>query len=112
MSEAACRQATPEEAAAAAEGRLAASPTAGARGTRYRSKDPGPVPCSLLGVKQIRDKGTMGPGSGEELVNPSKWLKAHEREPQLPQRESGRARVVAGTGALAWLSDCYLPSWL
>lgn len=49
--------------------------------------DPRTVPCSLLGDKTIRARGTMGPGSGEELVSSSKWLKAHEKEQQLPPRE-------------------------
>lgn len=58
----------------------------------YRSQHPGAVdprrvPCSALGIKDIRSKATMGTGSGEELVSTSKWLKAHEKEPQLPQRE-------------------------
>ena len=30
----------------------------------------------------------MGPGSGEELVSTTKFLKAHEREPRLPDRAS------------------------
>lgn len=70
-----------------------------ARPPLYRSKHPptAPVPCSLLGVKQIRNKGTMGPGSGEELVNTSKWIKAHEHEPELPQRECAVGRL-AGVG--------------
>lgn len=55
---------------------------------RLRSKDVGPVPCSLLGVKEVRARGTMGPGSGEELVSTTKFLKAHEREPRLPDRAS------------------------
>ena len=66
---------------------------AGAPASRSRhggALDPRAVPCSLLGVKKVRSAATMGPASGEELVSPSKWLRAHEREPQLPQRESRR----------------------
>jgi hypothetical protein len=49
--------------------------------------DPRTVPCSLLGEKTIRARRTMGPGSGEQLVSAEKWLKAREKEPQLPTRE-------------------------
>lgn len=42
----------------------------------------------------------MGPGSGEELVSTSNWLKAHEHEPRLPQpakpalKERRKAQLV------------------
>ena len=59
----------------------------------YRSSHPGRVnprrvPCSELGVREHRAKATMGPCSGEEMVSAAKWLRAHEKEPQLPQRET------------------------
>lgn len=49
--------------------------------------NPRSVPCSELGVRNIRAAGTMGPGSGEALVSPDRFLRAHEREPALPLRE-------------------------
>ena len=59
----------------------------------HRSKHPGAVspkavPCSSLGVKTVRAAATMGPGSGALLVSPDRFLRAHEREPVLPPRES------------------------
>ncbi len=44
-------------------------------------------PRSQPADRSIRAHATMGPGSGEEQVNPSKWLKAHEKEQQLPPGE-------------------------
>ena len=69
----------------------------------YRSKHPGvvepsAVPCSLTGTKQIASRATMGPGSGEEAISPAKWLKAHEKEPQLPPRECRSCRLVSALG--------------
>jgi hypothetical protein len=58
----------------------------------YRSKYPGAVspktvPCSQLGVRNIRAAATMGPGSGQVPVSPSRFLLAHEKEPVLPARK-------------------------
>ncbi|KAL4447703.1 hypothetical protein ABPG75_004922 [Micractinium tetrahymenae] len=80
MSEPAPQVAQPPAAAGQQEAALAHAP-------RYRSKHlpDAPVPCSLLGEKAVRARGTMGPGSREELVSTSKWLRAHEHEPRLPQ---------------------------
>lgn len=66
----------------------------------YRSKhpgavSPGTVPCSALGAKTVRAAATMGPGSGELLVDPGRFLLAHEKEPVLPQREPGRGGGTA-----------------
>lgn len=64
----------------------------------YKSKhsgnvSPAAVPCSSLGVKKVRMAATMGPGSGQEVVSPTKFLHAHEKEPRLPERESGSPGV-------------------
>ena len=78
--------APPMSEAAAPKPQAAAAPSS--RSRHVGVLDPRAVPCSLLGVKKVLSAATMGPASGEELVSPSKWLRAHEREPQLPQRES------------------------
>ena len=58
----------------------------------YRSIHPGAVspkqvPCSNLGIKNVRAAATMGPGSGEVFVSPNKFLLSHEKEPVLPKRK-------------------------
>lgn len=62
------------------------------------------VPCSLLGPKEARARATMGPASGEKLICTTKWLKAHEHEPRLPQRKfAARCALVGSSG---WDTAC------
>ena len=60
----------------------------------YRSKHPGAVspktvPCSNLGVRNIKPAATMGPGSGQLVVSPTRFLLAHEKSPVLPEGKPG-----------------------
>lgn len=59
---------------------------------RYRAQHTGMVspvadPYSGFGVKSKRAKGTMGPGSGEVLVDPRKYLLAHSKDNIVSKRE-------------------------
>ena len=68
------------------------------------------MPYSELGVKQVRAAATFGPGSGEVAVDPSHFIKAHEKEMVLPPRKCVAGRRTSGRAPASHYFYTFLPA--